>query len=71
MAVRCFRKADSSPPVCGVHKVRLLKTRTSEELSVSGFKDLPFYLCPTSRKAIKDSTDRQSVAQAENRPDAD
>lgn len=71
MAAPCFLKADASSPVCGVHDVPLLPTRTSEELRISGLRDSPFYLCPMSRKAIKVSTGRQSAAQAENRPDAD
>jgi hypothetical protein len=45
--------------------------RTSEELSISGLGDFPFFLCPASGRAIKDTTDQQLDTRNENQPDAD
>ena len=38
MAEPCFIKKDSSPPVCGVHNVRLTMKQLPDELIASGYK---------------------------------
>jgi hypothetical protein len=51
MAEQCFISDGSNPPMCGVHHVRLVMTRTSEA-GVAGIGDFSFYVCPVSGKAV-------------------
>jgi hypothetical protein len=55
MAGPCFRKMDSSPPVCGVHNVMLIQHHSSEDAVLSKFGDFIFYVCPVSGYVVGDS----------------
>src|SRR5271166_5407229 len=55
MAVKCFRKPDSEPPVCGVHGTQLQETRTSDPNP----SDRNF-VCRTSGSTIKVASTQSS-----------
>jgi hypothetical protein len=48
MAEQCFNEKDSNPPICGVHKVRLIERQLSRDLVNEGYKDFMFLVCPVS-----------------------
>jgi hypothetical protein len=54
MAERCFRKKDSSPPVCGVHDVRLISKQLPDEMIEEGYKAFTFLVCPVSGAVLND-----------------
>jgi hypothetical protein len=54
MAESCFIKKDSSPPVCGVHNVRLIRKQLPVELIASGYKGFTFLVCPVSGAVLDD-----------------
>jgi hypothetical protein len=54
MAESCFIKKDSSPPVCGVHNVRLIRKQLPVELIASGYKGFTFLVCPVSGAVLND-----------------
>jgi len=54
MAELCFIKKDSSPPVCGVHNVRLIMKQLPDELIASGYKGFTFFVCPVSGAVLND-----------------
>jgi hypothetical protein len=56
MAEPCFIKKDSSPPVCGVHNVRLISKQLPDELIASGYKGFTFLVCPVSGAVLNDET---------------
>ncbi len=56
MAESCFIKKGSDPPVCGVHKVRLVQKQLSDELSTGGYKSFAFFVCPLSGAVLNDET---------------
>jgi len=59
MAEQCFLSEGSNPPTCGVHRVRLIVTRTSEA-GVAGIGDFSFYVCPVSGRAIDEAHKRKA-----------
>jgi hypothetical protein len=56
MGSQCFRKKDSSPPICGVHGVALVLHRSSDDLKVSFFGDFRYFQCPVSNKVVADES---------------
>jgi hypothetical protein len=54
MAKSCFKKKDSNPPVCGVHKVPLVNAKLPYELLTTGLKDITFLVCPVSGEVLTD-----------------
>ena len=54
MAELCFIKKDSSPPVCGVHNVRLIMKQLPDELIASAYKGFTFFVCPVSGAVLND-----------------
>lgn len=48
MPEECFVRPGSNPPVCGVHNVPLLLTKTSDP-----DPEFRHYVCPVSGKTIK------------------
>jgi hypothetical protein len=59
MAEPCFIKEDSSPPVCGVHNVRLIWKQLPDELIASGYKGFTFLVCPVSGAVLNDEKKRK------------
>jgi len=54
MADPCFIKKGSSPPVCGVHNVRLMRKQLPDELIASGYGGVTFLVCPVSGAVLND-----------------
>jgi len=54
MAEQCFKKQGSDPPVCGVHDVMLMETRSPEKFTALGLA-ATFYVCPASGQTIRDA----------------
>jgi hypothetical protein len=52
MAIHCFRKKDSNPPVCGVHNVPLVPKELPDELIAQGYKAFTFLVCPVSGEVL-------------------
>jgi hypothetical protein len=54
MAEECFKKKGSSPPVCGVHNVPLVRKQLPDELIASGYKAFTFLACPVSGAVLNE-----------------
>jgi len=50
----CFKKKDSSPPVCGVHNVPLVRKYLPAEMTGAGYKTFAFLVCPVSGAVLND-----------------
>jgi hypothetical protein len=59
MPEQCFRKEDSSPPVCGVHAVRLVTKHLPDDMIAVGYKPLTFLVCPVSGVVLNDEKKRK------------
>jgi len=51
---RCFKQKDSNPPVCGVHKVRLVERQLPSEMATEGYQAFRFFVCPVSATVLSD-----------------
>jgi hypothetical protein len=58
MAVPCFRKKDSSPPVCGVHKALLVPVRVAIDHNAPHLGEVPCFVCPVTRQVLPDPPKR-------------
>ena len=54
MPKRCFKLKNSNPPICGVHKIRLVKKQFPNFLVNEGYKGFEFFVCPISNKVLND-----------------
>ena len=54
MPKRCFKLKNSSPPICGVHKIRLVRKQLPSKFVNEGYKDFEFFVCPISDKVLND-----------------
>jgi hypothetical protein len=52
----CFRKKGSTPPICGVHNVRLVRKEPSAGMVAAGYKGFTFLVCPVSDAVVDDET---------------
>jgi hypothetical protein len=69
MAKQCFRNKRASLPVCGVHKVPLIKKQLPNELIAEGYKGFTFLACPVSGTVLDDAAKRtQGRNFLESRP---
>lgn len=50
----CFIEKDSSPPVCGIHNVRVTLMQLPAELIASGYKGFAFLVRPVSGAVLND-----------------
>ena len=57
----CFKEKDSVPPICGIHKVRLVVRWTSQTPLLAGLGNFAFLMCPTSGHVVSDPPDESGV----------
>ena len=50
----CFIEKDASPPVCGIHNVRVTLMQLPAELIASGYKGFAFLVRPVSGAVLND-----------------
>lgn len=50
----CFRKKGSDPPICGVHKVQLVRKELPAEMVAAGYKGFTFLVCPVSGTVLNE-----------------
>jgi hypothetical protein len=51
MAVQCFAKKNSNPPICGVHNVPLVQLN-SENIETFLIGVFTYFICPVSRRVV-------------------
>jgi hypothetical protein len=54
MAERCFKEADSDPPVCGIHQVPLELQQLPRGLITEGYRGFSFFVCPVTGTVLDD-----------------
>ena len=54
MAERCFKKKGSDPPVCGVHKGRLIESRVPIDANAPYLEEITCLMCPVSKGVTLD-----------------
>ena len=60
MGLTCFVKMDTNPPICGVHKTRIvLRTFPIDEFSAHP-KSITCYVCPISEEVLSDTSSLNS-----------
>jgi hypothetical protein len=53
MAVPCFRKEKSHPPVCGIHNVALVQRRFPIDGNAPQLGYITGYVCPVSGQVVR------------------
>ena len=51
----CYKERDSSPPMCGVHKVPLLEAEAAIDILAPYLGRITFLKCPVSQSVVLDS----------------
>jgi len=54
MAQTCFKEKSSDPPVCGVHRVRLVETKVPIDSNAPYLGEITCLTCPVSNVIILD-----------------
>jgi hypothetical protein len=54
MALSCFRKKDTGPPICGVHHVLLVAETVAIDHIVPHLGQIPCFVCPVSHQVLAD-----------------
>jgi hypothetical protein len=54
MAVQCFQKKGSNPPVCGLHEVEFVQRQVSIDPNAPGLGRVICSLCPVSRSVVRE-----------------
>jgi hypothetical protein len=59
MAQRCFTEKDSNPPICGLHKVRLVEGNTPIDPLAPYLGRVASLMCPISKLVVRDSNENE------------
>jgi len=54
MPEQCFRKKDSYPPVCGVHKVVVVQKQIAIDANAPSLGRVTCLICPVSRVVVRE-----------------
>jgi hypothetical protein len=53
--VLCFRKKNSNPPICGIHKIALVESQLPIDRNAPHLGSIISYVCPVSRQVVEDT----------------
>ena len=67
MTGSCFKKKDTSPPVCGVHNVTVSEHRISIDSNAPGLGQVICFLCPVSRAVVDEEEKMQAKSNTGKR----
>jgi hypothetical protein len=59
MVERCLKEKDSNPPICGVHKVRLVRDETPIDPLAPFMGRISCLICPVSELVVIDSDENR------------
>jgi hypothetical protein len=59
MAEQCFKLKESNPPICGVHKVPLIRRETPIDPLAPSLGRISYLICPTSELVVHDSDENR------------